>query len=89
MLHRAIASFVVCLASLTAYCVQPKTQVMPEDQVKPGMHGVAYTVFEGVKPESMDVEILGVLKDMAGPKPTSSWRACTAPRWSTLALSRA
>jgi hypothetical protein len=41
---------------------------MPEDQVKAGMHGVAYTVFEGVKPEPMDVEILGVLKDMAGPK---------------------
>jgi hypothetical protein len=68
MLHRTIAPFVVCLASLTAYCVQPKTQIMPEDQVKAGMHGVAYTVFEGVKPEAMDVEILGVLKDMAGPK---------------------
>jgi SpoIVB peptidase S55 len=41
---------------------------MPEDQVKAGMHGVAYTVFEGTKPEAMDVEILGVLRDMAGPK---------------------
>ncbi len=41
---------------------------MPEDQVKAGMHGVAYTVFEGTKPEAMDVEILGVLHDMAGPK---------------------
>lgn len=45
-----------------------KTEIMPEDQVKTGMHGVAYTVFEGVKPESMDVEILGVLRNMAGPK---------------------
>ena len=41
---------------------------MPEDQIKPGMHGVAYTVFEGTKPEPLDVEILGVLRDMAGPK---------------------
>jgi len=41
---------------------------MPESQVKPGMHGVAYTVFEGTKPEPVDVEILGVLPDMAGPK---------------------
>jgi len=32
------------------------------------MHGVAYTVFEGVKPESMDVEVLGVLKNVNGPK---------------------
>ena len=41
---------------------------MPEDQVKPGMHGVAYTVFEGVTPVSMDVEILGLLRNMAGPQ---------------------
>ena len=41
---------------------------MPEDQVKAGMHGVAYTVFEGVTPEAMEVEILGVLRNMAGPK---------------------
>ena len=41
---------------------------MPEEQVKTGMHGVAYTVFEGVTPEPMEVEILGVLRDMAGPQ---------------------
>src|SRR3954465_4370869 len=68
MFHRAFALFVVCSVSLTAFCVQPKVVIMPEDQVKPGMHGVAYTVFEGVTPEALDVEILGVLKDMAGPK---------------------
>jgi hypothetical protein len=32
------------------------------------MRGVAYTVFEGVKPEAMEVEVLGVLKNMNGPK---------------------
>jgi hypothetical protein len=32
------------------------------------MRGVAYTVFEGVKPESMDVEVLGILKNANGPK---------------------
>jgi hypothetical protein len=32
------------------------------------MQGVAYTVFEGVKPEPMDVEILGILPNAAGPK---------------------
>ena len=31
---------------------KPKVQIMPEDQVKAGMHGVAYTVFEGVTPEA-------------------------------------
>jgi hypothetical protein len=32
------------------------------------MRGVAYTVFEGTKPEPMDVEVLGVLRNMNGPK---------------------
>lgn len=32
------------------------------------MKGVAYTVFEGTKPESMGVEVLGVLKNMNGPR---------------------
>ena len=41
---------------------------MPLDQVKAGMKGVAYTVFEGVKPEPMPVDILGVLKGANGPK---------------------
>ena len=32
------------------------------------MRGVAYTVFQGTQPEAMDVEVLGVLKNMNGPK---------------------
>jgi hypothetical protein len=70
MLHRAVSSFVVslCLISSIAFAIQPKVAILPEDQVKAGMHGVAYTVFEGVTPEAMDVEILGILHDMAGPK---------------------
>ena len=41
---------------------------MPQDQVKAGMQGVAYTVFEGMKPEAMDVEILGVLQRHGRPE---------------------
>jgi SpoIVB peptidase S55 len=43
------------------------TQVFPLSEVKKGLRGVAYTVFEGVVPEPMEVEILGVLKDSLGP----------------------
>ena len=32
------------------------------------MHGTAYTVFEGSKPEPMQVEVLGILRNMTGPK---------------------
>jgi len=44
-----------------------ETRVFPLAQLKRGMKGVAYTVFEGVNPEPMQVEILGVLKDSLGP----------------------
>src|SRR6266436_10017520 len=44
------------------------TETIPVSQLHAGMRGVAYTVFEGTRPESMEVEILGVLKNMNGPK---------------------
>src|SRR5215468_305340 len=43
-------------------------ETIPVSQIHTGMRGVAYTVFQGVKPEPMDVEVLGVLKNMNGPK---------------------
>jgi hypothetical protein len=43
------------------------TKFFPLAEVKRGMRGVAYTVFEGVNPEPMQVEILGLLKDALGP----------------------
>jgi hypothetical protein len=69
MLRSAISSVLFCLASVAAFAAdQPKVQILPLSQVKAGMHGVAYTVFEGTTPEPMEVEILGVLRNMAGPK---------------------
>ena len=42
-------------------------KIFPLAEMRRGLHGVAYTVFEGVTPEPMEVEILGVLKDAIGP----------------------
>jgi hypothetical protein len=42
--------------------------IMPLDQIREGMRGTALTVFQGVKPESMDVEVLGVMHNVNGPK---------------------
>jgi hypothetical protein len=39
----------------------------PLSQLKRGMTGTAWTVFEGTKPEPMEVEILGVLRNSRGP----------------------
>src|SRR5215468_847915 len=44
------------------------TPVMTVDEIRPGMKGVAYTVFQGTKPEPMGVEVLGVLRNLIGPK---------------------
>src|SRR6202167_4479207 len=41
---------------------------IPVTQIHAGMRGVAYTVFQGVKPEAMDVEVLGILHNVNGPK---------------------
>jgi SpoIVB peptidase S55 len=70
MFRRAISSLLlVCLASCAASAAEkPSVKILPVNQIKVGMHGVAYTVFEGTTPEPMEVEILGVLRNMAGPK---------------------
>ncbi len=41
--------------------------VFPLAEVHRGLKGVAYTVFEGVDPQAMEVEILGVLHNALGP----------------------
>jgi hypothetical protein len=57
----------VCGQTSSAPTVQ-NPQIITVSQIHAGMRGVAYTVFEGVKPESMDVEVLGVLHNVNGPK---------------------
>jgi SpoIVB peptidase S55 len=43
-------------------------EIMPLDQIHEGMRGTAYTVFQGTKPEPMEVEVLGVLHNVNGPR---------------------
>jgi hypothetical protein len=59
-----------CLLPVSAAAVENRVQpqTISVDQIHTGMRGVAYTVFEGVKPEPMEVEVLGVLRNMNGPK---------------------
>ncbi|HEU5401910.1 MAG TPA: SpoIVB peptidase S55 domain-containing protein [Terriglobales bacterium] len=61
--------FVISLASLSAFsAVKTSVPIMPLNEVKVGMTGTAYTVFQGTKPEPMGVEVLGILRNMTGPK---------------------
>src|SRR5882762_58723 len=59
-----------CFVSLLAANAENSKPVptIAVSQIHAGMKGVAYTVFQGVKPEPMDVEVLGVLKNANGPK---------------------
>jgi hypothetical protein len=67
-----------CVIALLALFLLPSTLLTAQsttsqatiavDQIHAGMRGVAYTVFEGVKPESMDVEVLGILHNVNGPR---------------------
>ena len=64
-----LALLVLAISLSTATLSAQKTQpTIPVDQIHAGMRGVAYTVFQGVKPEPMDVEVLGVLRNVNGPK---------------------
>jgi hypothetical protein len=42
--------------------------IFPLSDIKPGMKGVAYTIFEGDEVEKIDLEIIGVLHNAVGPK---------------------
>jgi len=57
----------VSAAPVIASAISAPT-IIPLDQIHEGMKGTALTVFQGVKPESMEVEVLGVMRNVNGPK---------------------
>jgi hypothetical protein len=47
---------------------QESGEILPLNQVRPGMQGYAYTIFAGDQVEKFDLEVLGVLDNFLGPK---------------------
>ena len=80
MFQRALLSCLILSASLYAavpeaevpgMTVPPKAgpvQIFPESDIKPGMKGIAWTVFQGSVPEAVPIEIIGVWQNAWGPK---------------------
>ena len=69
MRRAVLLSAVFCLFSFLPLIAQSKpVQTISVDQIHAGMRGVAYTVFQGTKPEPMNLEVLGILKNANGPK---------------------
>jgi hypothetical protein len=60
------------LAAILYLCTylpaQTPVATIPLAEIHPGMRGVAYTVFQGRQPEAMEVEVLGVMHNVNGPK---------------------
>src|SRR5215813_4381276 len=67
VLRRAVISVLFSSSFLFAQSSKP-VETIPVSQIHPGMRGTALTVFQGTKPESMDVEVLGILTNANGPK---------------------
>src|SRR5262245_46027021 len=60
------------LAVLTCVLASPGAvraqEVLPVDQIRPGMTGIGRTVFEGTRIDEFQVRVLGVLENALGPK---------------------
>ena len=59
---------VLILASFLPLRATDNPEIFPLSQVKPGMKGVAYTIFEGDQIEKVGLVVIGVLHNAIGPK---------------------
>jgi hypothetical protein len=69
--HLLFAWIALILGSIAAPALRAATDqppILPLAEVKPGMRGVAYTIFAGDKIEPFDVEVVGILPNLMGPK---------------------
>jgi hypothetical protein len=65
---RAIFVFFAGLWLLPGVLNAQQPEILPLNQIKPGMQGYAYTIFAGDQIEKFDLEVLGVLDNFLGPK---------------------
>jgi hypothetical protein len=58
-------------AGIPNMTIAPKAgpvELFPESAIRPGQNAVAWTVFQGTKPEPIPIEIIGILENQWGPK---------------------
>lgn len=68
---RTLCLLVVAIAAL--FCAYPtfaadSPQIFPLSEVKPGMTGEMYTIFQGDQVEKVELQVIGVLQNALGPK---------------------
>ena len=62
------AAAALALATVTSLTVPASTSLMPLEEIRPGMVGVGKTVFQGSDLQDFQVEIIGVLRNVQGPR---------------------
>ena len=65
-----LAANALPLAALDPPPARPKAgpvEIMKLNEIKPGMKGIAWTVFQGTEPEPVPIEIVGRLRNQNGP----------------------
>lgn len=65
-IRRLVAALAVSMLSLL--CLRAAPTQMSVDEVTPGMVGIGRTVFQGTKLEEFKVHIIGVLRNVIGPR---------------------
>jgi hypothetical protein len=65
---RSLSLAAAIAASAASLVAAGPPDILPLDQVKPGMTGVAYTIFAGDQIEPMDLDVIGVMPNFMGPK---------------------
>lgn len=63
-----VLALILALAVLVIIPLPAATTLMPLDEVRPGMVGTGVTVFEGARRDEFRVHILGVLRNVVGPR---------------------
>jgi hypothetical protein len=69
VLPLAILGFAAALLLGAGCCFAAQSnEILPLEQVRPGMQGYAYTIFAGDQIEKFDLEVIGVMPNFMGPK---------------------
>src|SRR6476646_4584909 len=64
----AFSASAQAVAGMTVPPKAGKVELFPEDALRPGMKAIAWTVFQGMKPEPVPIEIIGIWQNAWGPK---------------------
>lgn len=67
-IHLTFVALVVLLAAALPLASADKPEILPLKQIKPGMKGVAHTIFAGDQIEQIELEVIGIIPNFSGPK---------------------